>query len=166
MAEVAIVAAIVGVLASLGIASLVGVTGRARQQRDADGVEDLVRKARNLARNERRCVRIDATASRLTSTPLTHASRDGAGRAILPTPPPDCSAQAPISVGDDAARRAVLDLAPGVRLGPTSFLLDSSGGAVNGPQDILVTVTASGAAPRTFTVRTLVGAGAVVRRGL
>ena len=166
MAEVAIVAAIVGVLASLGVASLIGVTARARQQRDADGVEDLVRRARNLARNERRCVRIDASASRITSTPLTHASRDSAGRAILPTPPLDCTAQPPMTANDDTRRRTVLELAPGVRLGPKSFLLDASGGAVNGPQDLLVTVTASGAPPRTFAVRTLVGAGAIVRRGL
>jgi hypothetical protein len=48
----------------------------------------------------------------------------------------------------------------GVRLSPTSFLLDRAGGAVGGTQDIVVNVTVPGLPARTFTVRTFVGAGA------
>lgn len=155
LAEVAIVAAIVGVLASLGVASLLGVTSRARQQRDADSVEELVRRARNIARTERRCVRIDATATTLTLTPIRHGTD-----ANPKTAPFDCAGGT-----DDTAHRVTTTMTAGVRLSPTSFHLDRAGGAVGGAQDIVVNVTVSGVPPRTFTVRTFVGAGAVVRRG-
>lgn len=150
LAEVAVVAAIVGILASMATVGVTALSGRAKMQRDADSVEELVRKARNLARSERRCVRLDATAGRLTMMPLTHAR--GA--------PPDCAGGV-----DDAARKQVINLVPAVRLTPTSFFFDRAGGAVAGPKDILVTVTSPGTPPRTFTVRAFIGAGAVVRRG-
>ena len=144
------VVAIAGILSSLAVVSINTLVGRARMQRDADSVEELVRKARNLARSERRCVRLDATAGALTMTPLTH------GRGA----PADCSGGS-----DDNGRRVTLTLTPRVRLAPTTFFFDRAGGAVDGPQDILVTVSSPGVAVRTFTVRSFVGAGAVVRRG-
>lgn len=150
LAEVMVVVTIIGVLSTLAMAAVMTISGRARLQRDADGVEELVRKARNVARNARRCVRVDATLSRLTLVPQVHPR--GA--------PPDCSGGT-----DDSVGRQTLALGPGVRLAPASFFFDRSGGAVGGPQDILVTVTAPGLPPRTFTVRAFVGAGAVVRRG-
>lgn len=145
-----VVVAIVGILSALAVGGLTTISGRARMQRDADSVEELLRKARNLARAERRCVRIDATTSKLTLTPLTHAR--GA--------PADCGGGV-----DDVARRTTVNLIRNVRLAPASFFFDRSGGAVGGPQDLLVTVTAPGVPARTFTVRAFVGAGAIVRRG-
>jgi type II secretory pathway pseudopilin PulG len=145
-----VVTAIVGVLASLGVASFSTISARARMQRDADGVEELVRKARNLARGERRCVRIDASATRITMTPLNHAA--GA--------PPTCAGGV-----DLTARKQGLDLPRGVRLAPTSFFFDRGGGAVDRTQEVFVTVTAPGLPVRTFSVRAFVGAGAVSRRG-
>lgn len=145
-----IVVAIVGVLAGLAITGFSTISSRARMQRDADGVEDLVRRGRNLARAERRCVRIDASATRITLTPLSHV--DGA--------PPNCAGGA-----DLTARRQTLNLPAGVRLAPTSFFFDRAGGAVERTQEVFVTVSAPGIAVRTFTVRVFVGAGAVSRRG-
>lgn len=146
--------AVIGVLASLSVASFNTVASRARMQRDADGVEDLVRRARNLARAERRCVRVDATTNRISLTPVAHAL--GA--------PADC-----LGGADVVDRRQTLALPAGVRLAPNAFFFDRAGGAVGAvagvPQEIVVTVSAPGLPIRIFTVRALVGAGAVSRRG-
>ena len=144
------VTAIVGVLAGLAVGSVSTISSRARMQRDADGVEDLVRRARNLARGERRCVRVDASATRITLTPLSHA--DGA--------PPNCAGGSDLS-----ARKQTLDLPRGVRLAPNSFFFDRGGGAVDRSQEVVVTVSAPGLPVRTFSIRAVGGAGAVSRRG-
>lgn len=157
LAELAVVIAIVGVLSALATVSVSALTGRARQQREIDDVEALLRKARNLARNERRCVRIDVAERAVTFTPLAH------------------SGAAPFSCtggSDIAAKRRVATVGPGVAIAARgAFFFDRLGGVVVDEnatevgQEIALTVTAPGSPPRTFVLTSFVGAGAIVRRG-
>ncbi len=157
LVEVMVTVAIVGVLASLAVVSMSDVIESARLRTDADAVEDVLRRARNLARLERRCVQAVATAGRLTTTPLDHGN--------LP-PPPDCVGGRLLT-----ERKVVLDLPRGLRLSDASFLFDRAGGVLIGEAspregggiDILVTLSDKRGV-RTFRVSVLAGSGAIVRR--
>ena len=157
--ETMVVVAIVGVLASLAAVSMSDVVGSARLRADSERIDDLLRKARNLARLERRCVQAVATANRLTTTPLDHSPNP---------PPPDCAGGRL-----QADRRTVLEMPRGLRLSEASFLFDRAGGILlagdtaaraGGGVDIVVTVADGTRMPRTFRVGVLAGSGAIVRR--
>jgi prepilin-type N-terminal cleavage/methylation domain-containing protein len=155
--EVMVVVAIVGILAGLAGVSLSDVVSNARRTADAEAIDDLLRTARNLARQERRCVQVVMTSRQITATPIDH------GRDV---PPLDCTGGRLLP---ERAQRQTLP--PGVTLTGTSFVFDRSGGALavegasdDGAIDLVVTVTGSGRAPRTIRVRVLAGSGAVVRR--
>jgi len=152
LAEVAVVAAIVGVLAALAVGSLQGVIERARAVHDIDEVEALIRRARTLARVQRRCVRLDVERRQLSLTPLTHASG----------PPADCAG------GDDDNTGTVTQALPAaLQLTPRGPLLFNRTGAVvgNERQAVVVTMTVRGSPPRVVFLEALPGTGSVVRRG-
>jgi hypothetical protein len=150
LAEVMAVAVIVAVLASLGLASLSSVVQRARAAQGADAVEGLVRQARNVARAQRRCVRVDVFEDRIALVPLLHRR----------SPPADC-----LGGDDDTAGTATRAMPASVRLVRTSFFFDRQGGAVAGEHTVTGTVVVPDMPPSTFTVRALPGAGSIVRRG-
>jgi type II secretory pathway pseudopilin PulG len=152
LAEVAVVAAIVGVLAALGFATLDGVVARARALTALDEVEATVRRARNQARLQRRCVRVEVERTRITVIPLRH--RTG--------PPADCSGG-----DDDNAARVQRVLPPTVQLTPRAAVLFNRTGALvgNDPQSIVVTVAARNVPTRVVFLQALPGAGSIVRRG-
>jgi type II secretory pathway pseudopilin PulG len=151
------VVAIVGILAGLAGVSLSDVVGNARRTADAEAIDDLLRSARNLARQERRCVQVVLTSRRVTATPIDH------GRDV---PPLDCSGG---RLQSDRAQQQALP--SGVTLTGPSFIFDRNGGALaidgasaDGAIDFVVTITGAGRAARTIRVRVLAGSGAVVRR--
>ncbi len=156
--ETMITVAIVGVLASIAAVSMSDVVGNARLRSDSDAIDDVLRRARNLARLERRCVQAVTTASRLTTTPLDHSPHP---------PPPDCAGGRL-----QTERRVVLDLPRGLRLSDTAFIFDRSGGVLvsdstrreGGGVDIVATVADGLHTASTFHVSVLAGSGAVVRR--
>ncbi|HEY1101271.1 MAG TPA: prepilin-type N-terminal cleavage/methylation domain-containing protein [Myxococcota bacterium] len=158
LVEAMMTVAVVGVLAALATASLSDIVGAARLRSDADAIDDTLRVARNLARLERRCVQVVATAERLTTTPLDHG---------LVPPPPDCSGGRLIG-----ERKVQLDLPRGLRLSPVSFIFDRSGGLLigdapardGGGVDIVVFVSEPRTGARTFRVTVLAGSGAISRR--
>lgn len=155
--EVMVVVAIVGILAGLAGVSLSDVVINARRTADAEAIDDLLRSARNLARQERRCVQVVMTSRQITATPIDH------GREV---PPLDCTG------GRLQSERALRQALPsGVTLTGNSFVFDRSGGALaiegasaDGAIDLVVTIAGTGRAPRTVHLRVLGGSGAVVRR--
>lgn len=157
LVEVMVVVAIVGVLAGLAGVSMSDVVSNARRTADAEAIDDLLRSARTIARQERRCVQVVMTSRQLTVTPIDH------GRDV---PPLDCSG------GRLLPERAQRQTFPtGVTLDGRSFVFDRSGGALavdgasaDGAIDLVVTIVGTGRAPRTIQLRVLAGSGAVVRR--
>lgn len=159
LVEAMMAVAIIGVLASIAAVSMSGTILSARLRADSEGVDDILRKARNLARLERRCVQAVTTANRLTTTPIDHSPNP---------PPPDCGGGRLQS-----ERRAVLEFPRGLRMSAASFLFDRSGGVILGDDtparegggvEIIVTIADGAKSPRTFRVGVLAGSGAVVRR--
>lgn len=57
--EIMVVVAIAGVMATIAVVSMDGTTIRANRQGDVILVEDALKRARNLARNARRCVQVE-----------------------------------------------------------------------------------------------------------
>jgi prepilin-type N-terminal cleavage/methylation domain-containing protein len=139
--EVMVVVAIVGVLAALGGVGVSDAVRRASLAAEADGLDDLLRRGRLVARVERRCVAVVATANRLEIVPLQHGL----------APPPDCE-------GGRRLDERNFDRAGGVVV-PGGSVRD--GGGV----DLPVTVLAPGVPVRTFVLRLLAGSGAITRLG-
>lgn len=157
--EVMVVVAIIGIMSSLAGVALSEVVGRARQARDADLVEDLLRQTRNLARNQHRCVQVVLTPDRIDVVPLAHPPHT--------TPPDDCAGGRAIT---EAVQRKRMPA--GVRLQDTLFFFDRAGGVFvpegtevpGGGVTVPVTVTNAGGT-RTFLLRVLAGTGAISRSG-
>lgn len=159
LVEVMVVVAILGVMASLAGVALSEVVGRARQARDADLVEELLRQTRNVARNQHRCVEVSMETDLLRIVPLRHPPHT--------TPPDDCA-------GGSAIANAVIErrMPAGVRLQQMSFFFDRAGGifvtpgeeVIGGGVTIPITVTNAGGT-RTFLLRILAGTGAITRTG-
>ncbi len=66
--ELIVVVAMVGVLASLALPRLEGITTRLERQGDLIVVEDALKRARNLARTSRRCVEVAVAGQQITFT--------------------------------------------------------------------------------------------------
>lgn len=156
--EVMVVVAIVGILAAIGGVGVSDAVRRASLAAEADGLDDLLRRGRLVARVERRCVAVVTTAERLEIVPIDHGL----------APPPDC-------VGGRRLEERNLgrDLPTGIRLGEARFFFDRAGGVVvpggsvrdGGGVDLPVTVQAPGVPVRTFVLRLLAGSGAIARLG-
>ncbi len=155
--EVMVVVAIVGVLAAISLVAISDVIRRAQLSADADTIDDRLRRARMIARLERRCVSVVANGSRLELVPLTHRG----------SPPPDCDG----GVRDDRDFGASFDR--GIRFSESRFFFDRTGGVIvpggsgreGGGVDVTVTVVAPGVPLRTFIIRVLEGTGAITRFG-
>jgi prepilin-type N-terminal cleavage/methylation domain-containing protein len=155
--EVMVVVAIVGILSAIAGVSLSDVVTNARRSADVEAIDDLLRTARNLARQERRCVQVVVTPRQVTTTPIDH-DRD--------VPPLDCTGG---RLQLDRAQR--ISVPAGVTIAGTNFVFDRAGGALvvegaseDGAVDLVVTVTGAGRTARTVRIRVLAGSGAVVRR--
>ncbi len=149
LVEILIVVAMLGVLASLSMISISDTVIRARMVADADEIDDILRRARLLARMERRCVLVVTDQNRIDIIPLGH---NGA-------PPPDCSESEQL-----AGRATSRTLMQGISLSQSAVMFDRAGGALQ-PFDLVVTLTPPGAPTRVFIIRVLAGSGAISRVG-
>lgn len=75
--EIMVVVAIVGILATLALPRLDGITARMDRQGDIIIVEDALKRARNLARNSRRCVEVAVDGQNVTFTAFTSCAMTG-----------------------------------------------------------------------------------------
>lgn len=156
--EVLIAVAIVGVIAGLGGVAVSDAVRRASLAAEADGLDDLLRRGRLVARAERRCVFVVAGGRRLDIIPIDHGT----------APPADCEGGTPLD-----RRNLGKTLPDGLTLGEVRFFFDRAGGVVvpggstrdGGGVDLPVTVQAPGVPLRTFIVRLLAGSGAISRLG-